>query len=201
MLPRQTRRLSQNGDLRALCHLLKSCPSGNRTTISWSPSFWANGRQTGSNPGGTERISTGKSAYGVANTVIVGPRSKLCLSRMLQNEDLLAGERVSNFSPGFRKFSVAFERSCGILCAPRRLPRRNAIDPMFAENSGSHFSRILQSPDGFARFELRPGLFETVCLVCYSSLGAATAINGLSILEKTHRCPNPAKKRPPSSAR
>jgi len=53
MLPQQARRLSQNSDLRALCHLLKSRPSGNWTTISWSPSFWADGRLTGSDPAST----------------------------------------------------------------------------------------------------------------------------------------------------
>jgi hypothetical protein len=72
---------------------------------------------------------------------------------------------------------------------------------MSSENSNPHFSRVLTSTEGFARFELRPGLYETVCLVCYSSLGAAPTNDIVDILEKSHRCPNPEKKKPPSSAR
>jgi hypothetical protein len=67
---------------------------------------------------------------------------------------------------------------------------------MFAGNSTPHFSSILSSPEGFARLELRPGLFETVCLLCFSRLGAATKIDVVTIVENAHVCPDAAKKKP-----
>ena len=48
--------------------------------------------------------------------------------------------------------------------------------------------RVLPSPSEFARFELRPDLFESVCLHCLKVLGTSSKLRGLTILEGAHRC-------------
>jgi hypothetical protein len=120
---------------------------------------------------------------------------------------LLGGQSHANIAPLPPKrrffipsqFIVAWKPSSGILCPPR-CPSFNGTDRMCAQKSSSHFSRTLPSPSGFARFELRPGLLETVCLCCFSRIGAATTIDVLTIVENAHICPAAAKKKPSSGA-